>query len=171
MNIKLRPITPADFGTIERWSRDEEFCLATGWTLNLTQMQIERSWHRILGEIGEDFLRLGIEVDGALVGYADFANVEHQVGRAEFGIAIGERALWGRGIGFAAGRAMLEHGFSHLGLTKITAQVHAPNLRSLALMRRLGFRQEGVLRRHDLYRGGLADVVLFGLLREEFEGF
>lgn len=171
MPVQLRPLTPADFGTVFCWGQDEEFCLATGWTLNLTRAQIERSWGRILSEIGADFLRLGIEAGGALIGYVDLADIEHEVGRAELGIAIGERSLWGRSLGFAAGRLMLEHGFAHLGLTRVTAQVHAPNPRSLALMRRLGFVQEGVLSRHELYRGGVCDVVLFGMLREEFEGF
>ena len=159
----------ADLEAAVRWSRDREFCLASGWTPELPPGRVRTWWARVLREIGPDFLRLGIELDGQLVGYADLADVEDTVGRAEFGIVLGERKVWGRGLGRAAGRLMLTHGFGRLGLSRVTAEVHAPNTRSLALMKRLGFRQEGVLRRHALYRGGVVDVVAFGLLREEFE--
>lgn len=152
-----------------RWGQDREFCLASGWTPDLPAERVRAWWARILGDERADFLRLGIELDAQLVGYADLADIEDTVGRAEFGIVLGERNLWGRGLGRIAGRLMLAHGFKQLGLSRVTAEVHAPNARSLALMKRLGFRQEGVLQRHELYRGGVVDVVIFGLLREEFE--
>ncbi len=159
----------ADVETAVRWSQDREFCLANGWTPDLPPERVRAWWARVLRSVGPDFLRLGIELDGQLVGYADLADIEDDVGRAEFGIVLGERNLWGRGFGREAGRLMLAHGFGRLGLSRVTAEVHASNTRSLALMKRLGFRQEGVLRRHELYRGGVVDVVAFGLLREEFE--
>lgn len=167
--VRLRPMTDADSDAVVRWSQDREFCLANDWTLDLPPEKVRAWLEGILAELPERFLRLGIELDGRLVGYADLADIQDRVGRAEFGIALGERGVWGQGVGTAAGRAMLRHGFHTLGLTRVTAQVHAPNARSLSLMRRLGFRQEGVLRRHEVYRGGVVDVVQFGLLREEFE--
>jgi RimJ/RimL family protein N-acetyltransferase len=39
-----------------------------------------------------------------------------------------------------------------------------------ALARRLGFRQEGILRRRNVERGRRVDIVWFGLLREEWQG-
>ena len=39
-----------------------------------------------------------------------------------------------------------------------------------ALARRLGFVQEGVLRRRNVERGVRVDVVWFGVLREEWAG-
>ncbi|TDM16652.1 hypothetical protein [Macrococcoides canis] len=46
----------------------------------------------------DDFIRLGIELDDKLIGYADLAYIKGN--SAELGIAIGESKLWGRGIGF-----------------------------------------------------------------------
>ena len=169
MPVRLRPVTRADFARVVRWSQDREFCLACDWTPDLTREEVEAWWSRVLAGSGAEFVRLGIEWDGVMVGYADLANVEERVGRAEFGIAVGERHLWGRGIASSAGQLMLRYAFHQLGLSRVTAQVHAPNVRSLALVRRLGFRQEGVLRRHDTYRGGVVDVIVFGLLAQEFE--
>ena len=64
---------------------------------------------------------------------------------------------------------MLEHGFSELGLERITAEVHSSNSRMLGLVEKLGFKQEGVLRQHETRQGIKEDVHLFGLLRGEFQ--
>jgi len=48
------------------------------------------------------------------------------------------RAHWGRGYATEAATAWLEHGFTRLGLPRIISVTDPPNLRSLAVMHRLG---------------------------------
>ena len=103
------------------------------------------------------------------MGYADLAGIDHAIGVAEFGIAVGPSRNWGRGIGRAAGLLMLRHGFQVLKLPCVWAEVHALNLRSLALMRKLGFQQEGVGAEQQPYDGQMAETVQFSLLRGDFE--
>jgi RimJ/RimL family protein N-acetyltransferase len=55
-----------------------------------------------------------------------------------------------------------------MGLHKVVSVVEAPNAPSLALMRRLGFRQEGLLRQHDWRASQPIDLVCFGLLAGEW---
>ncbi|EYB67438.1 hypothetical protein DEIPH_ctg041orf0041 [Deinococcus phoenicis] len=147
-----------------RWAADPEFCLATGWTVGLAPRKVREHWARIIAGAGPDFLRLGVELEGRLVGYVDLANLSRTSG--EFGIAVGERALWGRGVGAAAGRLLLTHAFSTLGLETVTAEVHAPNRRSHALMRRLGFREVGE-GGPDQYRGERVGTVWYALTRPD----
>jgi RimJ/RimL family protein N-acetyltransferase len=74
-------------------------------------------------------------------------------------------AYWGHGYATEAARLALGHGFGSLGLREIVSFTSATNLRSRAVMERLGMRRdpaddfdhpsipEGhVLRRHVLYR-------------------
>lgn len=170
VEVSLRPLAPYDFEAFRRWSTDREFCLANGWSPDLDEAALRAWWDGLLGSLGPAFDRQGVVLEGQLVGYVDLADIDDSVGRASLGVAIGERSMWGRGLGRAACVRMLERGFEHLGLTRVIAEVHAPNTRSLALVAGLGFTQEGRLRRHDMYRGGVCDVLVFGLLREEFEG-
>jgi RimJ/RimL family protein N-acetyltransferase len=44
------------------------------------------------------------------------------------------------------------------------------NKRSQKLIRRLGFKREGVLRDHYFIEGRFLDDVIFSLLKEEWEG-
>ena len=45
---------------------------------------------------------------------------------------------WGRGYASEAATGWLDHGFGTLGLPRVIAITDPPNLRSLAVMRRLG---------------------------------
>lgn len=158
--MSLRPLRPGDEEAAVRWAADPEFCLATSWTVGLAPRKMREHWRRIINGAGPDFLRLGVEVGGRLVGYVDLAGLTATSG--EFGIAIGERALWGRGVGTEAGRLLLAHAFGTLGLHTVTAEVHAPNLRSHALMRRLGFREVGE-GGPDRYRGERVGTVWYAV--------
>lgn len=76
-----------------------------------------------------------IEADGRLAG---FVCLRPMAGTCELIVAVSERC-WGRGIAFAAARALLDDGFARRGLERILARVDTPNRRSHRLMRRLGF--------------------------------
>ncbi|GIG01107.1 GNAT family N-acetyltransferase [Catellatospora citrea] len=57
------------------------------------------------------------------------------------GVEIGwrlARSAWGHGYASEAARAVLDHGFTEVGLPEIVAVTLAPNLRSQAVMRRIG---------------------------------
>jgi ribosomal-protein-serine acetyltransferase len=64
-------------------------------------------------------------------------------------------------------------GFEVCGLDRIDIQVEPRNERSLAIPRKLGFREEGTLRRRlDPGEEGAPrrDAVVFSMLREELDG-
>lgn len=87
---------------------------------------------------------------------------------AKLGIVIGERDYWGRGYGTEAVRTMLRYAFRELGLNRVELEVFAFNARALRCYEKTGFRREGV-RRKALFRDGkYHDIILMGILREEF---
>lgn len=97
LTVTLRPLRPGDEEAAVRWAADPEFCLAAGWTPGLAPRLVRDHWRPIVAGSWPDFLRLGVEVGGRFVGYVDLAELTPTSG--QFGIGIGERALWGRGWG------------------------------------------------------------------------
>jgi RimJ/RimL family protein N-acetyltransferase len=63
---------------------------------------------------------------------------------------------------------VVDFGFSGLGLARIYAQVLADNRASLRVLDKLGMVNEGVKRQHVQKGRRLHDVVLYGLLRDEW---
>jgi RimJ/RimL family protein N-acetyltransferase len=65
-----------------------------------------------------------------------------------------DKPYWGAGYAYEAASAVLEWGFTHAGLQRIVAVIAPENVRSIALINRLGMRFEKVVRayKHDLLR-------------------
>ncbi|AQS71732.1 GNAT family N-acetyltransferase [Streptomyces pactum] len=104
-------------------------------------------------------------VTGDFVGFAGLDEVDD--GMPFTGVEIGwrlARSAWGRGYATEAALTVLTHGFDTLGLPEILAVTTATNLRSQAVMRRIGMTRdpagdfddpaepEGPLRPNMLYR-------------------
>jgi RimJ/RimL family protein N-acetyltransferase len=105
-----------------------------------------------------------IRQDGELIGACGL----HEIGKgAEIGYWLA-RPFWRRGICSRAVRAVCAYAFSQLQLQKVEALVFPENAASAGMLKRLGFREEGLLRKHYSYFGTLRDVRAFGLLAEEF---
>lgn len=63
---------------------------------------------------------------------------------------------------------LINYLFVVVGLNKLMADTGAFNQASIALLKSLGFRQDGCLRQHQLLDGVLHDQLLFSLLAEEW---
>jgi len=87
--------------------------------------------------------------------------------RAELGYWLAAPA-WGHGFATEAARAAVDFGFRELGLARIYAQVLAGNRASLGVLDKLGMVNEGVKRQHVSKAHRLHDVVIYGLLRDEW---
>jgi ribosomal-protein-alanine N-acetyltransferase len=78
------------------------------------------------------------------------------------------RHAQGKGYMTEALRAIFTWAFEAMAVERIEAQVHPQNAPSLALLERLGFVEEGLLREAGLWMGQRHDLVQLGLLRREF---
>ncbi len=74
---------------------------------------------------------------------------------------------WHQGIMQEALAAVLSFGFNELELHRIQAVVMPNNQASLALLAKLGFTKEGLLREYD-YGKGFCDVYMHSLLASEY---
>ena len=74
----------------------------------------------------------------------------------------------GQGYATEAAGAMVDAAFGRLGVHRVCAHLDARNLRSAALLERLGLRREAHLRQNEWVKGEWTDDVTYGLLAEEW---
>lgn len=91
---------------------------------------------------------------GTLTAYRSLAH-----GTADVGILLGERAVWGQGIGLEAWQLLTDWLLTTPGLRKVTAGTLACNRSMLAVAERSGMRREGVRRAQELVDGTPTDIV------------
>ena len=128
-------------------------------------------------ELYEDFIspkpylfRLGMVLkDGdQLIGTRGFYGVNKEDFRAVLGVDL-LKEFWGHGYMNEAASKLIDYGFKEMGLNRIQASADADNAQSLAMIRKLGFTQEGIMRQKDFYKGAFHDDVMFSILRKEWE--
>lgn len=88
---------------------------------------------------------------------------------ADFGILLGDKRHWGRGVAFAAGVRLFHHAFYKLNLQRIYCATAASNTSMRKLARKLGMVEEGCRRSHLYLNGSWVDMIEYGLLRDEYE--
>jgi RimJ/RimL family protein N-acetyltransferase len=74
----------------------------------------------------------------------------------------------GQGYGGDATLIMLNYAFNELGFQRVGLEVYAPNVKAAGLYRKLGFVEEGRLRRTYFYKGEYYDQLIMSMLAEEF---
>ena len=104
---------------------------------------------------------------GELVGFARLALGGVQAAKLGYAIAHGHQ---GKGYATDAVRTMLGFAFGVLGLHRVTTAIGPDNTASIAVVQRVGFTREGVLRDHVHTNGAWRDSVLFSLLATEWQG-
>jgi ribosomal-protein-alanine N-acetyltransferase len=102
------------------------------------------------------------------LGHVALYKIDPRIGSAEFAILVGDRAWWGKGVGRDCTAWLVNHAFTTLNLRRVYLEVLATNERAAALYRKLGFKEEGRLRQHQLKGGVHVDVVVMGILRDEW---
>ncbi|HEV7653827.1 MAG TPA: GNAT family N-acetyltransferase [Mycobacteriales bacterium] len=105
--------------------------------------------------------------DGAFLGMCGLHRQSSRPQDVEVGWRLSP-AYWGHGYATEAGRAWLAYGFGTLGLDRIISMTDEPNVRSLAVMRRLGLRFLENDRIED--NGTWFDAVVYVVTRAEWTG-
>ncbi len=164
--LKLSPLGDADamplFGAIAASRADLRRRL--GWSDEVRGPEEARA-----------FIAAASQGERALYGVREIAG-EDLVGVATLeGAGPAELSGWvrsdktGRGYALEAGRLLIAQAFRGGGLRKLYARLDPANRAARKVVRRLGFRYEGCLRRHKRLNGRWVDQECWGLLREEWK--
>lgn len=115
----------------------------------------------------EYYLAMTRADDDSLIGFCRLALSGVQAAKLGYAVAADH---WGQGFATDAVSIMLEFAFSTLDLHRVTAAIGPDNHASQAVMKRLGFKQEGVLRDHVFTNGAWRDSILYSILKQEWTG-
>ena len=108
-----------------------------------------------------------LEADGAPVGMLGVHDVHARPARAAVGYWLAS-ARQGEGLITRAVAGLLPHLFGAMELERVEIRCDPANARSRAVPERLGFTNEGTLRRVERVGDRSIDHVVYGLLRDEW---
>lgn len=105
---------------------------------------------------------------GQHVGNIELSDIDWVHRKAKYSIIIGDESAQGKGYGFEASLLLLRHAFGKLNLNRLELGVHEDNVAARKLYEKLGFSEEGRLRQAFLREDSYRDLIVMGLLAEEF---
>lgn len=104
-----------------------------------------------------------------LIGVIDVDSIDWLSGNCWLGVGIGPREFWGHGYGTEAMSIMVRYCFTVLNLKRVTLNVYQYNERALNCYLKTGFKIEGRLREFIHREGKRFDLIMMGILREDWE--
>lgn len=169
--LVLRPYTLADAPSVQRMCGDRAIAATT---LAIPHPYPDGAAEQWISTHAESFrqgteavLAITLKPDAPVIGSVALSvNKNHQ--RGELGYMVAKEH-WNRGYCTEAARALMSYGFSVLGLNRIQAMHFPSNPASGRVLQKLGMTKEGLLRQYVCNRGAFEDLVMYSMLRPEFE--
>jgi [ribosomal protein S5]-alanine N-acetyltransferase len=149
------------------------------WLEHEPMQSIEQAEQRVRSRIGLFTSGLGYrwaitfkDTPETVIGSCGYFHVRVGTQTFEIGYEIHPHH-WRKGLMTEALTIMLDYSFSDAALKlvhRLEALVDPKNRSSIRLLEKLGFQKEGLRREFGYWKGKFQDVILFALLRNEWDG-
>jgi RimJ/RimL family protein N-acetyltransferase len=168
--VGLALMCPEDVPVIAHWNQDLEFTASIGTPGEAHTVEMRQEFYQKHSRPRQDNVEFAVILlsTGQLVGFGGLSDISRALTATLF-VGIGERDLWGKGLGTEATRLICEYGFFFRNLYSIKVEVNGYNHRAMRIYERLGFKPAGQVRGVIMLNGKRYDQIIMDLLRAEFE--
>lgn len=175
MLVVLRALEREDLIVLHKWQNDEEIMrLARSFPDHVISKEaLEAEFARELK--GEDTGRRAYIIEekssNKPIGWATIRIQQFQRRNttADVGLALGDKIAWNKGYGTETAKLLLDEVFRQLNLHRAEWWTFSENNVSVQLAKKLGFKEEARLRDAVFFDNHYHDLVVLGLLKQEFE--
>lgn len=168
--VRLRAVEPEDWNLFYLLNQDTEMARYCDRVYFPSSKEALRKWCQETASAppSSDEFRWVIEkVSGEAIGTLHAFDCNLRNGTFKYGLII-LPLHQKQGCATEVIHLVLNYYFLELRYQKACVSIHASNLPSIQLHKKLGFQQEGILRRMLYTEGQFYDELIFGLLAEEY---
>ena len=165
MDDFLRPLDLGDLDLIRAW-RNSERVRCVSFSTDIIDDQAHSAWFAKISADPDREAWIAVDGDGHPFGFVQFSG--HLAdGIVEWGFYVDATA--GRGLGKRLASLALAYAFGKRSWHRVEGRVRATNEASQGFHLRLGFEQEGRLRQKHITTDGYEDVLIFGILSNDWK--
>lgn len=114
--------------------------------------------------ISEKEFLFGIYFNNQHIGNIKLGPIKWEHKSAEISFFIGEKRFWGKGIAKKCIKKIIDFGVDELSLRKINAGYYQTNLASNKVLKKCGFKIEGIRKSDLIFENQRIDLVLVGYI-------
>ena len=163
---RLRPPRAEDAPTIITWFEDMEVT-QTLMVTSPPSLDQEREWLDRMARDPDGLVWI-IEHEGRAVGDTAIQPINWRDGIGHTGTVIGDKGVWGRGLGREVMQLRAGYAFTQLPLRKLKSGYLDGNVASARAQAAAGYREVGRHRQEHFRGGRYVDLVVTELLREDW---
>lgn len=167
--VELRRHERRNLPLYEKWYADPEIWRLTSWRSSPMKPAETRKLFedRELSKADDSFA-IHVKGEPDPIGVVALMNISEANTSADLSIIVGAPDDRQRGYGAEAIEVMLRHGFEEIGLNRVGLSVFAFNEEAISTYEKLGFEEEGRLRRAIKRGGSFHDAILMSVLKSEW---
>jgi len=170
--VILRPLTLSDEAELQVLADDKEL-----WTYGLTDLsqpgELTKYICKAIEARDEGFCAVWTIIDkqtNSVAGCTRLAEISWKDERGQVGWTWIGKEYQGSGLNKAMKFLILQYGFEELRLNRIELKADERNIRSREAIKRIGAKEEGILRQHmKIHDGYLRNSVFYSILRSEWD--
>ncbi len=168
----LREFSDADWQAVLAYQRDPRYLRYYPWTERSAEDAHEFVSRFIVQQQIEPRTKFQLAVTlksgGELIGNCGIRKDATESRSADIGYELSP-THWGRGYATEAARAIVDFGFTQLGVHRIWATCIAENTASAHVLEKLGMRLEGRLRENEYFKDRWWDTLIYAILAQEWQ--
>lgn len=166
---RLRKVEKKDYEIVSKWECPSELEKCYGAPFQYTNPISTVKWTEYLENCGNSIKCAIIDKTDRILGLVSLVFIDYVNQSAIFQIVIGDKENQEKGIGTWATRQLLEHAFYKLNLNRVEVVVLNNNISAIRLIEKCGFLYEGT-KRNACYRTGKCDdLLMYSMLKHQFE--
>lgn len=146
--------------------RNEDSVRSKMYTSHVIQLVEHRRWIDSMRSDRRSTV-WAVFLDNVLIGAVSMSNISQQHQTADWAFYVTDRHQ-GTGVGGVIEFIFLDHAFDANGLAKVNCEVLSSNSGVVRMHQKFGFKIEGTRRQNVVKASAREDVILLGLLREEW---
>jgi RimJ/RimL family protein N-acetyltransferase len=170
-SVKLRGVEPSDAEIFFQWNQNSERARRLDFVWPPTSRAAVETWveEQSQKKLEKDaFIWVIEDMDGVAVGSISTHHCDLRNRTFSYAVDIAPENQR-RGYASEAILLVLKYYFEESNYQKVAVPVHSYNRESMRLHKKLGFKKEGTLRRMVFSGGEYADLIWYGMTREEFQ--
>ncbi|MFX1344616.1 MAG: GNAT family N-acetyltransferase [Promethearchaeota archaeon] len=169
--VILGPVKREYIDSYLKWLNDPEITQFLTIFLPLTRM-MEEDWIENLKNRNDTIAFAILILDEKnvekLIGNCGLHAIDWKNRVSEIGIMIGEKEYQSKGYGTEAMQILLDYGFNTVNLNRIQLRVYEFNSRAINSYKKIGFIEEGRMRKAVFINGKYHDIIIMSILHEEW---
>lgn len=168
-HVYLRAVEKNDAVVIQKWHNDPDIRKLSrcgGLPVSRTSEEEDIEAARTAREV---YLLIVQKTSNKSLGFVRSKVIDIPARTVWLRFAMGDKVTWGRGYAPEALVLFLDWLFAEQNMHKVALETYATNKRAVTFFKKIGFKQEGVLRQAVYIDGTYEDIISFGLLKHEFK--